>query len=104
MGAILSFILAGICLVISIFQFMEKGFCFNDEYLYASKEERKKMDMGPYYRQSAIVFLLLFFCFGIVGISAAFHIKWLLLPGIIVIVLAITYAFVSSTRINKFET
>ncbi len=67
---IICFALAGICLIISIFQFMEKGFCFNNAYLYASKEERKTMDKSPHYRQSAIVFMLLFFSFVASGIYA----------------------------------
>ena len=43
----------------SVRSFMEKGFLFNNAYIYASKQERAKMNKKPHYRQSAIVFLLL---------------------------------------------
>ncbi|MCD8014825.1 MAG: DUF3784 domain-containing protein [Lachnospiraceae bacterium] len=100
-GAIIYFILAGICLVISIFQFMEKGVCLNNAYLYASKEEREKMDKSPYYRQSAIVFLLLFLSFGAYGIYAITYTQWLLASGVIAIVAAVIYAIASGIRVNR---
>ena len=43
----------------SVRSFMEKGFLFNNAYIYASKQEREKMNKKPHYRQSAIVFLLI---------------------------------------------
>ena len=49
-------LLAIICLVIAFFQFKGKGFLFNNAYIYASKQEREKLNKAPYYRQSAIVF------------------------------------------------
>lgn len=100
-GTIFYFILAGICLVISIFQFMEKGVCLNNAYLYASKEEREKMDKSPYYRQSAIVLLLLFLSFGAYGIYAITYTQWLLASGVIAIVVAVIYAIASSIRVNR---
>ncbi|MEE1314697.1 MAG: DUF3784 domain-containing protein [Faecalimonas sp.] len=100
-GMIISFVLAGICLVMSIFQFVEKGFCFNNAYLYASKQEREKMDKSPHYRQSAIVFLMLFLVFVSLGIYEATHIQWFLILEIVVIVVVIVYAVVSSIRINQ---
>ena len=42
--------------ILSIRSFREKGFLFNNAYLYASKEEREVMNKKPYYRQTAIVF------------------------------------------------
>ena len=54
--ASLVFIIAAILAVVSIRSFQNKGFLFNNAYIYASKEERGKMDKKPYYRQSAIVF------------------------------------------------
>ncbi len=100
-AVIICFILAGICLVISILQFMEKGFCFNNAYLYASKEERAKMDKRPHYRQSAIVFLLLFLVFVAVGIYTLTAIRWFLTLEVIIIFAAVIYAIVSSIRIYK---
>ena len=52
--ASLVFIIAAILAVVSIRSFQNKGFLFNNAYIYASKEERGKMDKKPYYRQSAI--------------------------------------------------
>ena len=41
--------------VISAFSFKEKGFLFNNAYLYASKEERATMDMITPYRKKRIL-------------------------------------------------
>ena len=56
--ASLVLIIAAILAVVSIRSFQNKGFLFNNAYIYASKKERGKMDKKPYYRQSAIVFLI----------------------------------------------
>lgn len=45
--------------IVSFRSFKEKGFLFNNAYLYASKEERATMDKKPHYRQSAVVFLMI---------------------------------------------
>ena len=62
---------AAICLVltagafvISFRQFQEKGYLFHNAYIWASQEERRRMDereesKRPYYRQSGTEFLLL---------------------------------------------
>ena len=62
-AAIICGILAIIYLVISIMSFKEKGFLFNNAYIWASKQEREKMNKKPYYRQTAIVFALIAFVF-----------------------------------------
>ncbi len=63
MGKIICAVFCGIlaiaCLVISVMSFAEKGFLFNNAYIWASKKERETMDKRPHYRQSAIVFALL---------------------------------------------
>ena len=51
------------CLVLSIRHFQQKGFLWNNAWLFASEQERKHMDKAPHYRQSAIVFALLFLIF-----------------------------------------
>ncbi len=99
--AIFCFVLAILLLVISIFHFKEKGFCFNNAYLYASKEEREKMDKSPYYRQSAIVFLLLFFYFVVMGIYSIIYAKILLTIEAIIMVFVFLYAIISSIIISK---
>ena len=42
------------CLVLSIRHFQQKGFLWNNAWLFASEQERKHMDKAPHYRQSAI--------------------------------------------------
>ena len=66
------FIIAAILAVVSIRSFLNKGFLFNNAYIYASKEERGKIDKKPYYRQSAIVFCILSAVFLIIGLSFCF--------------------------------
>ena len=45
--------------VVSIRSFQEKGFLFNNAYLYASKQERETMNKKPYYRQTAVIFFMM---------------------------------------------
>lgn len=87
--------------VISMFQFNEKGFLLNNAWIYASKAAREKMDKRPYYRQSAIVFLMLGGIFLLNTVSIVLHIDWLSYVGIAVAVLAVIYAIVSSIQIEK---
>ena len=54
--------------VISYLQFKEKGYLFNNAYIWASKQERKQMDENKesktlYYRQSGFAFILIGFIF-----------------------------------------
>ena len=56
---IINIVLTVVCAVISFFQFRNKGFLFNNSYIYASKQERETMDKKPHYRQSGIVFAFL---------------------------------------------
>lgn len=86
--------------VISFRSFREKGFLFNNAYLYASKQERDCMDKRPHYRQSAIVFLLagialLFSAFGIFFSSG-----WIFYIVVGILVAAMIYAIVSGIRIE----
>lgn len=65
--ACILFLISSGVFVMSILSFMQKGFLLNNAYIYASKEERKKLDKKPHYRQSAIVFLLLGIVFLLLG-------------------------------------
>ena len=49
-GIIINFVLMVFCVFISARQFAEKGFLFNNAYLFATKDERAKMEKKPYYR------------------------------------------------------
>lgn len=99
--AIVVFVLAGILAFISIRQFEEKGFLFNNAYIWASKEEREKMDRRPHYRQSAIVFCLLSAVFLVIGISVVFQNNKIQLLEIPLLIGALIYAIVSSIKIEK---
>lgn len=89
--------------LISYFQFKEKGFLFNNAYLYASKRERETMNKKPHYRQSAIVFLLLGLVFLFLAVEVILTIKWLYLVVGVIIVVLIIYAIASSINIERIN-
>lgn len=99
LGACLA--IAVVFYVLSIMQFMQKGKLFNNAYIYASKEERDKMDKKPYYRQSAIVFLGVGTIFLMNAVQAVVTSDW---PFQLVVGLSIctlVYAVISSYLIEK---
>ena len=89
------------CFVLSYLQFNEKGFLFNNAYIYASKQEREVMDKKPHYRQSGIVFLLLGIIFAINAVDVILKTGWLFYIVIVIAVIAIIYAIASSVIIEK---
>ena len=101
-------IIASILFVVSIFlflmsvrSFMEKGFLFNNAYIYASKQEREKMNKKPHYRQSAIVFLLLGIVFLLLALAVLLEAYWISFVGVAVVIITLIYAIVSSITIEK---
>lgn len=99
--AVIAFVLAGISAFISARQFAEKGFLFNNAYIWASKEEREKLDKSPRYKQSAIVFALISAVFLVIGISILLQNYKIQLLEIPLIIGALGYAFISSVRIER---
>ena len=87
--------------IISLLSFKEKGFLFNNAYIYATKQAREKMNKKPYYRQSAIVFLLLGSNFLLNALAALFKANWIFCIVVAVIIITILYAIVSSVIIEK---
>ena len=87
--------------VMSVRSFMEKGFLFNNAYIYASKQEREKMNKKPHYRQSAIVFLLLGLIFLLNALATLLKVNWIFYIVVAVIIITIIYAIVSSITIEK---
>ena len=81
--------------------FMEKGFLFNNAYIYASKQEREKMNKKPHYRQSAIVFLLLGIVFLLLALAVLLEAYWISFVGVAVVIITLIYAIVSSITIEK---
>ena len=99
--AIILFIIAAVLVVLGILQFRERGFLFNNAYIYASEEERKTMNKKPYYRQTAIVFWILGAVFIVVGLSIVLNNGRLLYAEIPLFAGLIIYAVVSTVRINR---
>ncbi|MDD2682336.1 MAG: DUF3784 domain-containing protein [Bacilli bacterium] len=101
-------IIASILFAVSVFlffmsarSFMEKGFLFNNAYIYASKQEREKMNKKPYYRQSAIVFLLFGIVFLLLALAVLLEAYWISFVGVAVVIITLIYAIVSSITIEK---
>lgn len=99
--AVILFLISLGTFIMSVRSFMEKGFLFNNAYIYASKEERARMDKKPHYRQSAIVFLMLCITFLLLGIMTLTEAFWLFYVVIAIAVVAIVYAFVSGAAIEQ---
>ena len=87
--------------VMSIRSFLEKGFLFNNAYLYASKKERAEMNKKPYYRQTAVIFSLMGIVFGVIGIAILLDAGWLTYLASAVIVIILIYSIVSSLSIAR---
>lgn len=83
---------------ISILSFMEKGFLFNNAYLFASEQERGAMDKKPYYRQSAIVFCLLGMMFSLIAMAAFSGAGWLYYIACAAAFMTLAYAIASSVK------
>lgn len=96
--AVICGILALISLAIGIISFLEKGFLFNNAYIFASRQEREKMDKKPHYRQSAIVFTLISLVFACITIIILFSAKYLWIGVILLCIEIIAYALKSSTK------
>lgn len=99
--AIILGIVAIVCFIFSYLQFNEKGFLFNNAYIYASKQERETMDKKPHYKQSGIVFLMIGIIFLINAVEMMLETGWLFYLVIVVAIIAIVYAIVSSVVIER---
>ena len=77
---------------------MEKGFLFNNAYIFASEQERKTMDRKPYYRQSAIVFCLIGTIFLLIAIAELSGAGWLYGAVCAVAFVTFVYAIASSVK------
>lgn len=100
-GAIVLFIISIFLFVMGIRSFMEKGFLFNNAYIYASKQERETMNKRPYYRQSGIVFLSLGLIFLLIGYNLLSNTEWIFYIIIAIVIFTLIYAIVSSVLIEK---
>ena len=93
--------LSTISFTIAYRQFKEKGFLLNNSYLYASQEERRRMNKKPRYRQSAIVFGIIGLIFAIIAIAVFTGWKCLFAAVIGLSIILIIYAIISSYTIER---
>ncbi|MGN1320218.1 MAG: DUF3784 domain-containing protein [Acutalibacteraceae bacterium] len=100
-GAILLGILALICFVLGYMQLTQKGILLNNAYLYASEQERQKMNKKPYYRQSGTIFILIGIIFVLNAIEIKLRTGWLIWLVIGVVIIILNYAIVSTVKIEQ---
>ncbi len=96
--AIICGALAIVCMIISIMSFKEKGFVFNNAYIWASKQERETMNKKPHYRQSAIAFALIAALFVFMALECVLLIGWLWLIVGLLAASVLVYAIASSVK------
>lgn len=91
------FLATGSC-ILSMMQFKEKGICLNNAYLFASGEERKRMNKKAHYRQSGIVFALLTAVFSFLTLEILWETGWLwqIIWGVAAV--TVLYAIASSVK------
>ena len=78
-----------------------KGFLFNNAYIYANKKEREQMNKKPYYIQTGIVFILLSIASCLEGFNALLRYDVFFVLFIILIVVTLVFAIVSTIYIDK---
>lgn len=84
--------------ILSFMQFRERGPILNNSMLVSEKRERSKDNLKRWYRQSAIVFLILDFVFLFMGLWVLTDLAifaWLMGAAILAV---LVYAFTSSLR------
>lgn len=84
--------------ILSFMQFRERGPILNNSMLVSEKRERSKDNLKRWYRQSAIVFLILAFVFLFMGLWVLTDLaifSWLMGAAILAV---LVYAFTSSLR------
>ena len=94
----LLFLMAVGSFIISFLQFSEKGPLLNNAALFATEEERKKMDKKPHYRQSGIVFALLGAIFLLIALEMLLKTGWLYYVALAAAAVAVVYAVASSIK------
>lgn len=97
------FAFAAVWIVFGIRSLCQKGFLFNNAYIYASKKERERMDKKPYYRQTGIVFILIGIMIVIFGLDVLLKTSWIWLLGLAFGLLIGVYAIISSVKIEKVK-
>ena len=88
-------------MLVSLEVFREKGFLFNNAYIYASKEERERMNKTPHYKQSGTVFVMVGIIFLLNAVDILIKTRWIFYIVIAVALCTIIYAIVSSILIER---
>ena len=101
--AIAVYLLGGGLFFLGIRQLLERGYLFNNAWIYATKKERESLNKKPYYRQSGVVFCLLGLLFTVIGLYAILQDGRLLWLVAALAAGAVAYAIVSTLRIMKEE-
>lgn len=104
LGIAILFILSLVCIIISFFQFKEKGILFNNQYIGVSKQERESMTIEhkrAYFRQSAIAFLLFGIAFLTFALESLLKLNGLMLIVYLLVIINVIYVIVSSANIAK---
>lgn len=99
--AIVLFSFSFILLVWGVLSLFNKGFLFNNAYIYANKKEREQMNKKPYYIQTGIVFILLSIASCLEGFNALLRYDVFFVLFIIMIVVTLVFAIVSTVYIDK---
>ena len=99
--SIILFVISALLAGSSIRHFLERGYLLNNAYIFAPKTERDSMDKKPYYRQSAVVFLLMSAVFMVLGLAVLFEDTKLELIEIPLIAGDVIYAVISEVKIEK---
>ena len=99
--AIVLFSFSFILLVWGVLSLFNKGFLFNNAYIYANKKEREQMNKKPYYIQTGIVFILLSIASCLEGFNALLRYDVFFVLLIILIVVTLVFAIVSTIYIDK---
>ena len=95
----ISIVFAIVAFTISVRSFMEKGFLYNNAYIFASEQERKNLDKKPHYRQSAIVFCLIGTIFLLIAIAELSGVGWLY--GVVWAVAFITFVYAIASSVKN---
>lgn len=95
------------CSLISFFisyqQFKERGFLFHNAYVYASKEDRNKMNKRPYYQQSAKVFFGIGIIFILNSLQVVVKKTWVFYMILVFAFILIVYAIGSAMDSSREE-
>lgn len=98
---VILFLTAAGFFVMSYLHFSEKGPLLNNAALFATEEERAKLDKKPYYRQSAISFALLGVIFLMIALAVLLKAGWLYHGVWIVSLATVVYAVASTIKLQR---